>query len=47
MGMERLHGGRHAARPYERNRARLQGPPQVRRVKGMMTPPGKICLVDG
>ena len=47
MGMKRLHGGRHAARPHERNRARVQGPSPVRRLKGMMTSPGKICLAYG
>src|SRR5215510_6021195 len=44
--MKRACRGRKAARPRQRNRARVQGPPPVRRVKGSMLTPAKFaCLM--
>ncbi len=38
VGMKGLRRGREAADPRERNRARVQGPPRVRRVSGRCSP---------
>ncbi len=46
LGMKRARRGREAARPRQRNRARVQGPPPVRQVKGSMLTPAKFaCLM--